>query len=252
MDIATIAGLVGAQVLVLGAMAMGGDMGMYVDIPSAVIVVGGAICGVLTRWPMAGFIIGVTAVMKAITSTIPDPKEIIDKIVELADTARKGSILALEKVTIEEPFLAKAVKLMVDGYDPKVIDELIELEIMNMTTRHKDGAAVMDNMGEAAPAFGMIGTVVGLIVIMANLSDPDKIGPGLAVALITTLYGSMVANMVFIPLGQKLKWRSREEQLNMAIVREGVASITKGENPRSIREKLESFLAGNQRAQEAG
>ena len=252
MDIATIAGLVGAQVLVLGAMAMGGDMGMYIDVPSAVIVVGGAICGVLARWPMAGFIIGVTAVMKAITSTIPDPKEIIDKIVELADTARKGSILALEKVTVEEPFLAKAVKLMVDGYDPKVIDELIELEITNMTTRHKDGAAVMENMAEAAPAFGMIGTVVGLIVIMANLSDPDKIGPGLAVALITTLYGSMVANMVFIPLGQKLKWRSREEQLNMAIVREGVASITKGENPRSIREKLESFLAGNQRAQEAG
>ena len=252
MDLGTIVGLVGCPILVIGAMALGGDLGMYWDFPSIIIVLGGATFSVMVRWPMPGFVSGMVAGLKAVTSTIPDPKSIIDKIVELADTARKGSILALEKVDIEEPFLAKAVRLMVDGYDPKVIDELIELEIDNISSRHKYGYSVFENMGEACPAFGMIGTVIGLIVIMANLSDPDKIGPGLAVALITTLYGSMVANMIFIPVGQKLKWRSSEETLNMEIVREGVASITKGENPRSIREKLESFLSGNQRNQDEG
>lgn len=250
MDIATLVGVVGCFVLVIVAMLMGGSIGLYLDIPSFVIVIGGALLSVLARWPMGHFIGGLIAVLKTINSTIPDPKTIIENIVELANTARKGSILALEKVQIDEPFLAKTVKYMVDGYDPKVIDELIDLEIENMEQRHADGRAIMDNMAEAAPAFGMIGTVVGLIVIMANLSDPNKIGPGLAVALITTLYGSMFANMVFIPLGQKLKWRSNEEILNMMIIKYGVASITKGENPRTIQEKLESFIATNKRAQQ--
>lgn len=252
LDLASLIGLIGCAGVVLFGMLLGGTMEMYWDFPSLVIVVGGAGCGVLTRWPLNGFIAGLMAGLKAISSTIPSPKLIIDQIVELADVARKGSILALEKVSIEDPFLAKCVKFMVDGYDPKVIDDLIELEIDNLSQRHSDGRAVFENFAEAAPAFGMIGTVVGLIVIMANLADPDKLGPGLAVALITTLYGAMMANMVFIPVAQKLKWRSGEETLNMNIIRYGVASITKGENPRSIREKLESFLTGNARGASEG
>ena len=250
MDIATLAGLGGCVVLVIGSMLMAGPLGMYIDPPSFIIVVGGAVLGVLARWPLPHFIAANLAILKSISSTIPEPKVIIEQIIELANVARKGSILALEKVTIDEPFLAKCVKYMVDGYDPKVIDELIELEIENLETRHKNGYSVLTNYAEAAPAFGMIGTVVGLIVIMANLSDPDKIGPGLSVALITTLYGSMFANMFFVPVGQKLQWRSKEEVLNMQIIQNGVASITKGENPRAIQEKLESFINNSQRAQE--
>lgn len=240
------------MVVVLAGMLMGGSLALYWDLPSLIIVIGGASCGVMARWPLNGFISGSLAALKAISSTIPEPKVIIDQIVELANVARKGSILALEKVAIEDPFLAKCVKYMVDGYDPKVIDDLIELEIENLDKRHTDGRAVMENFAEAAPAFGMIGTVVGLIVIMANLSDPDALGPGLAVALITTLYGAMFANMFAIPVGQKLKWRSDEEILNMSIIQHGVASITKGENPRAIREKLESFIANNSRGGEEG
>lgn len=250
LDIATLAGIGGCIVLVFGAMLLGGDLGMYWDFPSLLIVLGGAAMGVLARWPLPHFIAANLSILKSVTSSLPDPKHIIEQIVELSNVARKGSILALEKVVVEEPFLAKCVKYMVDGYDPKVIDELVELEIDNIEQRHKDSYAVSENYADACPAFGMIGTVVGLIVIMANLSDPDKIGPGLAVALITTLYGSMFANMFFIPLAQKLKYRSNEEIMNMQIIRYGVASIIKGENPRSIQEKLESFLSGNKRAVE--
>lgn len=228
---------------------MGGTFEIYLDLGSAIIVMGGAIMATMARWPMDGFIGGMMAGLKAITGAIPPPSAIIDQIIELAEVARKGSILALESVQIDEPFLAKTVRLMVDGYDPKVIDELVEMEIDNMYDRHADGRTVFENMAEACPAYGMIGTVIGLVVIMSNLDDPDAIGPGLATALITTLYGSMAANMIFIPLAGKLKWRSKEELLNMEIIRYGVAAITKGENPRAIREKLESFLSNSERNQ---
>ena len=170
-----------------------------------------------------------------------------DVTVELADTARKGSILALEKVTVEDPFMAKAVKMMVDGLDPEVINNMIDIEIENTEQRHKDGRGILENMADLCPAFGMIGTVIGLVVIMGNLTDMDALGKGLQVALLTTLYGAGMANVVFIPLAGKLKFRASEETTNMEITKEGVNSILRGENPRAIREKLESFMAPKDR-----
>lgn len=242
MDLATLLGLVGGTGVILGVMMVSGSIGMYIDVLSAVIVLVGAFFGVMTRWPLKNFINGNKAALLALTGKVTDTTKLIEEILELAQVARKGSVLALEKVPIEDKYLGKAIRLMVDGNDPSVINTILEVDIVRMKQRHKDGRGVMENMGDATPAFGMIGTVIGLIVIMANLTDPTAIGPGLAVALVTTLYGSLVANMFFIPVAQKLKYNSSVEVTNLMVIREGVNSIVNGENPRIIQEKLESYL----------
>ncbi|SMF06781.1 motility protein A [Pseudobacteriovorax antillogorgiicola] len=248
MDIGTIIGFVGATALVLVSMVLAGTLGMFWDFLSVIIVFGGAAFATLIAFPIDVFIGAIKAALKTLSQPTTKPTELIDVAVECADTARKGSILALEKVSIEHEFFAKTVRLLVDGYEPDIINAMIDLEINNLKARHKSFRDVVEQMGSATPAWGMIGTVIGLIVIMANLSDPNAIGPGLAVALITTLYGAIVANMIFIPLAGKLKYRTNEEITHMRIIREGVNSISKGENPRAIRQKLESFIAPSQRS----
>lgn len=249
MDLSTVISLVGNTLLILGVMYFSGGLLMYWDLISLVIVLGGAFLGTLLRFPISGFLSGIRASSICFFDTVQDANELVEEIIELAKTARQNSILGLEKVTIGNRFLQKAVNFMVDGYDPEVIDQILRLEKYNMKNRHKDGKKFYDDMGEACPAFGMIGTVIGLIVIMANLSDPTKIGPGLAVALVTTLYGSLFSNMIFIPMASKLAHRSKTELANMDIIREGVNSILKGENPQAIRNRLDSFLT---EAPEAG
>ena len=160
---------------------------MYWDFMSLLVVIGGAILSSLARWPMGTFVAGLYSGVFAVLNKNPDPVKLIDTIIDLANTARKGSILALEKVTVEDKYLARAVRYMVDGVNPEVINGIIDLEIDGMNQRHKDGRTIWSDLGESAPAWGMIGTVIGLVGIMANLTDPSKIGPGLAVALITTL-----------------------------------------------------------------
>lgn len=251
MDIATIFGLIGGIAVTLGSMVIAGSLGIFWDLASVIVVLGGSIFSTLLRWPMNVFMGCFRATMKAIITQSSDPLELLEQIIALAQTARKESILALEKVPITDPFLAKSVRYLVDGYPPDTIQEMIDLEIDTLSQRHKNGRAIMENMGEAAPAFGLIGTVIGLIVIMSNLEDPDQIGPGIAVALITTLYGAMASNMFFIPLGAKLKYRSEEEVQNMEIIREGINSISKGENPKIIRQKLEAFVSPKYRQEES-
>ena len=250
MDLATVVGFALCSALMFITMLIAaGDSSvlMFWDLTSIIVVLGGAITATLVQWPLNNFLGGSGAIMAAIIKGTRDPKEIIDVTVELADTARKGSILALEKVTVEDPFMAKAVKMMVDGLDPEVINNMIDIEIENTEQRHKDGRGILENMADLCPAFGMIGTVIGLVVIMGNLTDMDALGKGLQVALLTTLYGAGMANVVFIPLAGKLKFRASEETTNMEITKEGVNSILRGENPRAIREKLESFMAPKDR-----
>lgn len=247
MDLSTIVGLVGGVILVIVSMVLAASVGIFMDFTSIVIVIGGASFATLIRWPINNYIVGLKAIVKTILSTPADRKELIDVIIQLAQTARKESILALEKVTVEEPFLAKGVRYLVDGYPPESINDMLELEIEAKTDRHKDGRGLTEHMAEACPAWGMIGTVIGLIVIMANLSDPNAIGPGIAVALITTLYGAITANLVFAPLASKLKFRSAEETGTMNMILEGVNSIAKGENPKVIRQKLEAYIPPKER-----
>ena len=242
MDWATLVGFFGGTALVLVTMQLAGELVMFWDFVSIIIVIGGSACATLMRWPIKNYMNGMTFGIQAVLNKVDKPQDLIEEIVELADTARKNSILALEKVPVANPYLAKCVKFAVDGHDPTIIDEVLAIDMATLHQRQKDGRAVFEHMGEACPAFGMIGTVVGLIVIMANLTDVDKIGPGLAVALITTLYGALMSNLVFIPLASKLKFRATEQAINMELIRKGVQSMLAGENPRTIREKLESFL----------
>lgn len=243
MDIATIAGAVSGTILILICMLMSGSLSMYWDFLSLLIVVGGALASSMMRWPLKNFLGGVKVGLGAVSSKLESQEELVEEVCDLAKKARMESVLALEKVSVENVFLAKGLKLAIDGADPNLINTIMSQEISQLKKRLSDSRGIYEDMGEACPAFGMIGTVIGLIVIMANLADPSKIGPGLAVALITTLYGSLIANMFFIPVSKKLKYRGSEEIKNFEIIRIGILAISEGTNPTLLREQLDSFLS---------
>ncbi|MGE4506270.1 MAG: motility protein A [Desulfovibrionaceae bacterium] len=243
MDIATIIGLVLGLGLIVGAILMGGGLGGFIDAPSILVVVGGTIASAFIMFPMNVVIGTIKVIMKTIFFQARDPRKIISKIIELAETARKESLVALEKVSVDDEFLKKGVQMVADGTDETLVRQVLETEIKFMKQRHLQGQGVMKGMGTMAPAFGMIGTLIGLVNMLGNLSDPSSIGPAMAVALLTTFYGAVLANVVFLPLAKKLEGRSEEDQLYMEIMLEGVISIQRGDHPAVLKEKLQSFLA---------
>lgn len=242
LDIATLIGAIAGFSLLLVTMMVSGSLLMYWDFLSLVIVVGGAMLSVLMRFPLRVFIKGMLTGMEVISSSTEEPEELIETLVDLANKARKESILALEKETFANEFLAKGIKMCVDGAEPRLIEEIMTDDIIILKKRMSNAKSVFQELGDATPAFGMIGTVIGLIVIMANLSDPSKIGPGLAVALVTTLYGAAAANIIFIPIAKKLKFLGGEEVRNFKIIKTGVISILEGHNPQIIRDRLNTHL----------
>ncbi|MFK7871981.1 MAG: motility protein A [Oligoflexales bacterium] len=245
MDLATILGLICGSAVVVGCMVVSSaelGLGMYWDLLSLVIVMGGSLFATMMRLNIPCFMAGLKAIPICFKSSVASYAEMVDEIIECATVARKGSILSLEKHTVNHPYLNKAVRSMVDGYDADTIEGILSTEMLNLKRRHKHAHDVLDFLGESCPAFGMIGTVVGLIVIMANLSDPSKIGPGLAVALVTTLYGSLFSTLIFIPLSSKLKFNSTMERTGLEMIKIGSRGIIAGENPKVIRAKLSSYL----------
>lgn len=254
MDLATVIGIVLAFGLVLAAILVGGNLLIFVDVQSALIVIGGTIGVLLINYPL-GHVIGVVGVIKnAFFSSLESPAQIIEKFMDYANRARREGILSLEPVIkdIDDLFLKKGLQLTVDGLEPQSIQEILEAEIAYREQRHETGAGIMDAFGAFAPAMGMIGTVIGLILMLQTMSDPSSIGPSMAVALITTFYGALMANLVFLPISGKLKERSKEEILLMEMVMEGILAISKGENPRIIEEKLSSFLPPKDRKASEG
>jgi len=244
MDIGSIAGLlVGLIFIVLGIMD-GGNLASFFNIPSFQIVVGGTFAATMIAYPMKKVFESAKIARKVFGASKADPTIVLSKIIELANTARKEGLLALEEVAegIEDKFLNKGVMLIVDGTDPELVRDLLETELAFIEERHNDGRSLFDTLGMLAPAFGMVGTLIGLINMLAKLEDPATVGPSMALALITTLYGSLMANLIFIPIATKLKSRSREEILIKEIIVEGLLSIQAGENPRIIEEKLKAFL----------
>ena len=187
---------------------------------------------------------------KALFTKPADAVELIEQLVELAEVARRDGILALEGMTegMDEPFLVNGLRMAVDGSDPDVIESIMETELENLMERHEAGRGMLEAMGKYAPAFGMIGTLIGLVAMLANMDDPSKIGAGMAAALITTLYGALLANVVFLPMADKLAARSTEEVLNKTIIIQGVMAIQSGDNPRNIESKLLTFLPPSVRA----
>lgn len=248
MDIATILGLLlGIFFFLFSIIIDKGVSGVlaFWNAPSVMVTIGGAFASALIHYPMPTFISALKAGSKAMKTVKLDESEIIKNIINLSNVARKEGLLALEEAaeTIEDVFLKKGILLIVDGTDPELVRNILETELSFIETRHKDIKAVWDKLAELGPAWGMIGTLIGLINMLGSLDDPAAIGPAMAVALLTTMYGSLMANFICMPIGGKLGVRSSEELLLKEVMIEGLLSIQAGENPRVIEEKLKAFLA---------
>lgn len=244
MDITTIIGIILGFVLVAWGIVSNSDLSNYIDPPSLVIVLGGTIAGYLVAFPLKEVLNIGKVLSKTIKNNDFDVDQIITKIIELANVARREGLLALEEAVaeIKDDFLQKGVMLIVDGTDPELVKNIMETEVENLSDRHSKNRSMLETMGTLCPAFGMVGTLIGLVAMLQNLSDPSSIGPAMAVALLTTFYGSLFANLIFIPMAAKLNLKSNDEVLVRNVMIEGLLSIQAGENPRIIEEKLKVFL----------
>jgi chemotaxis protein MotA len=249
MDLATVIGFLLAYILLISALVIGAGVGVYVDYPSVLIVIGGTLGVVMINYPLDR-ITGLTKIlMKAFFNKATDTAELIQQLVGFAVKARRDGILSLESAEdeVSDEFLKKGIRLAVDGTEPEVIKTILETELEYMQERHKEGAGIFTAIADFAPAMGMIGTLVGLVAMLQSLSDPSAIGPAMAVALITTFYGSIIMNMFATPISGKLKVRSGEEVLQRQIMIGGIMAIQAGDNPRIVEQKLNAYLSPNKR-----
>ena len=248
MDIASLIGLIACFVLMVFGMVWGKDFSAtlsFLHVPSALITYGGSLMCILASYTVSDFLSNLksfTLIFKTSTMNVP---EIIQKIIDLSNVARKEGLLSLEEAAgdIDDEFLKKGILLIVDGTDPELVRAIMETELVSVEGRHKDKIGFWDNLGAMGPAWGMIGTLIGLINMLKDLSDFASIGPNMATALVTTFYGSVLANWICAPVSSKLKGKNAEEMMMKEIEIEGLLSIQAGENPRVIEEKLKSFLA---------
>jgi len=252
MDIASVVGvMLAVSVLVIAiAIAPGASFSAFIDYPSVMVVVGGSIAAVLISFPLKSFLNTARVAMNVFFNKQEDFNTLIEQIVSLAETARRDGLLALENRLdeISNPFVVLGIQMAVDGTRPEVIEDIMRTEMDAVATRHRSGKNLVEQMGRFAPAFGMIGTLMGLIIMLGNMQDPEAIGPGMAVALITTLYGAIMANVVFLPFAEKLGFINKHELLAMEIIVRGIMGIQSGDNPRVIEQKLSTFVPPKVRA----
>lgn len=251
MDVATILGISFGFLIIVWAMLLGGSAIIFWDVPSVAITVGGMLASTLIHFSLSQFLSIFSVIKKTFIARIPTPVELIKKMVDYATVNRRDGALALEQEirTLTDAFFAKGLQLVVDGQNPDDIRDSLSLEIQYLQDRHAVGKKILEYMGAAAPAFGMIGTLIGLVQMLRNLSSPDQIGAGMAVALITTFYGALLANLIFLPLAGKLGLYSKAETTAKEMIVEGICAIAKGDNPTVVREKLQVFLSQNKRAE---
>lgn len=249
MDLATVVGLVLTLALLLGAMAMGVGIGPYIDVPSILIVFGGTTGVLLVGFKMEQMKNLIKYFMIAIKPPQENLSELIKKMVDYSTKARKDGILALENDANNETndFLKKGLSMAVDGNEPDTIRDLLEIEMEQTSSRHKQNASIFDQMAGFAGAMGMIGTLIGLVAMLLNMADPSAIGPSMAVALLTTMYGAMLGNIVGAPIANILNIRDGDEMLAKTLILEGIMAIQAGDNPRSLEGKLLSFLPPKER-----
>jgi len=249
-DLASVIGFLLALILVIGGILAGGDPGAFVDVPSLLITGGGTLGAAIMANPIERTKALPKIIRKAFFNDPIDLPGLIQTLVSFAEKARREGLLALEEdaAQLDDPFLKKSIQLVVDGTDPELVKSILDTEIGLLEERHGAGKAYFDTMAELAPAFGMLGTLIGLILMLGNLDDPDALGPGMATALITTFYGSLIANVLCIPTSKKLAYRSSQEVLARELMVEGILAIQAGENPRIVEEKLKVFLTPDLRA----
>ncbi len=244
MDIATIIGLISGTALILWAILSKTTLDVFIDSGSVAIVIGGSVAAVLIAFPLKNVLNLAKVMRKTVFAKSPSATALIDDLVRYAEVARRDGILALESVASEatDTFLISGIQMAVDGTDPALVEQMLASELDALAERHQNGKALLDTLGKYGPAFGMIGTLVGLVIMLQSMDDPSKIGPGMAIALLTTLYGSLLANLVALPLADKLALRSSEELLLKAIIVRGIMAIQSGDNPRIVEQKLKTFL----------
>ena len=247
MDIATLIGIVVAFGLVVSA--IGGGISSFIDPPSMLIVIGGTVGVLLVGYPLKNAIGVIGVVMKTFMYKVEAGSDVITKLVELAQIVRKDGILALESEvkTIENAFMAKGLQMAIDGQEPSAIEDILYMEMDKVSERHARGADMFTSLGTYAPSMGMIGTLVGLVLMLQNMSDPSSIGPSMSIALLTTFYGALMANILFLPMAGKLNTRRKEELLIHEIVLVGIQSLVIGENPRIMESKLLGYLPPKER-----
>ena len=249
MDVATIVGIILGFGVIVGAIVSGGGWQMFIHLPSLGITVGGMLCATLIHFSLPQFLGIFSVVKKTIVTKIPPASQLIQKMVNYAAINRRDGALALEQEIqkVDDLFFVKGLQMLVDGQDPEAIRDIMSLEIQYLQERHSTGKKILEFMGAAAPAFGMIGTLIGLVQMLRNLSSPEAIGGGMAVALLTTFYGAFAANLIFIPLAGKLGIYSKAETTAMEMIVEGVCAIAQGENPTAVREKMHAFVSQGRR-----
>ena len=245
MDIASVVGmLLGISLLIMTVLiAPGASFTAFYNLPSLLVVVGGAIAAVLICFPLKTMFGLVGVAKKVVLNKQESIGDLIEQIVSLAETARRDGLLALEGrlEEITNPFVILGIQMAVDGTRPEVIESIMRTEMDAVATRHRNGRSIMDQMGRFAPAFGMIGTLMGLIIMLGDMR-PETIGTGMAVALLTTLYGAVVSNLFCLPFSEKLNFLSKHELLTMEIIVRGIMGIQSGDNPRVIEQKLNTFV----------
>jgi chemotaxis protein MotA len=236
--------LLGGAVMIAAIIMGGSPFSVFVDYPSVMCVFGGAICAVMIGYPLKTVLTMPRVFLKAFINQAPDVPRIIEQLVALAVVARRDGLLALDNRLgdVSHPFIRLGVQMAIDGTRPEVIEDLLRTEIDSVAARHSLGKGLVDQLGRFAPAFGMIGTLLGLVMMLNNMSDPSTIGAGMAVALLTTLYGALLANMFCLPVSEKLAYYHRQEILSLELIVKGVLAIQSGENPRLIEQKLSMVL----------
>lgn len=249
MDIATIIGVTCGFLCILSAIVVSGGIAVFIHIPSMLIVVGGMVSATLMHFSLAQTLGIFPIIKKTLTCKLPSEQSIIQDMVDYAAINRRDGALALEQqiASVDDPFIVKAVQLIIDGQSSEQIEDSLATEIQYLQERHQIGKKILEFMGSAAPAFGMIGTLIGLVAMLQNLTDPSGLGAGMAVALITTFYGALLANLLFIPLAGKLGIRSKQETILREMITEGVAAIAAGDSPTMVRERMQAFVSNKNR-----
>lgn len=242
MDIATLIGMVGAVAVILATILMGAKPMMFVNVPSILVVVVGSVFVVAIKFSMKQLPNAVKVAIKAFSSKVDKPEDLIDQVYELAKAAKKSGILALESFDISNKFLERGIMMLVDGYDPAVIRDILMKDRDLTITRHQQGRKIFEAMADVAPAMGMIGTLIGLVDMLSNMKDPKAIGPAMAVALLTTLYGAVIANVIAQPIADKLALRSNEEEKNYNLCIDAIMGISSGLNAKIIKDSLREYL----------
>ena len=252
MDLATVIGLISGTILIAVAVILGGNPFVFVNVPSLLIVFGGTIATTFIKFKMGDVLGSIGVAMKAFLVKSESPQTIIEEMVAFTRIAKKEGLIALEKEKPKDPFSGKALRYLSDGYDEGLIEDMLNKDIRLTLQRHELGQNVFKAMGSSAPAWGMIGTLIGLVQMLSSMDDPASIGPSMAVALLTTLYGAVIANFICLPIADKLALRSDQEKLNKSIIVEGAISINRGISPMVLEESLKIFLSPKERDKDEG